>query len=192
MERITEGVNKMSLAIDTQKKNRIQVSHTKKPLFFYVNLAKGAILSCIRDENVCLFLVKANAGALTNFEVLDFLNSRGASKDTTRVIAPIDRSEYKVYDYLVETAACTQTRESVNRFADKCKDFNVAKAEILNIINLRPSSIVELMPIIEKPDDREIDSEGILELVQDLLPPLPTMETLKENDEEETDKCEQL
>lgn len=40
--------------------------------------------------------VKANAGALTNFEVLDFLNSRGASKDTTRVIAPIARSEYKV------------------------------------------------------------------------------------------------
>lgn len=27
-------------AIETQKKNRIQVSNTKKPLFFYVNLAK--------------------------------------------------------------------------------------------------------------------------------------------------------
>ncbi|CAN6822158.1 hypothetical protein Bca52824_039971 [Brassica carinata] len=40
MEGITEGVNSMSLGVDTQKKNRIQVSHTKKPLFFYVNLAK--------------------------------------------------------------------------------------------------------------------------------------------------------
>ncbi|KAK6162242.1 hypothetical protein DH2020_002083 [Rehmannia glutinosa] len=36
---IAEGVNKMNIA-DTQKKNRIQVSNTKKPLFFYVNLAK--------------------------------------------------------------------------------------------------------------------------------------------------------
>lgn len=27
-------------AVETQKKNRIQVSNTKKPLFFYVNLAK--------------------------------------------------------------------------------------------------------------------------------------------------------
>lgn len=27
-------------AAETQKKNRIQVSNTKKPLFFYVNLAK--------------------------------------------------------------------------------------------------------------------------------------------------------
>ncbi|KAL0890819.1 hypothetical protein Bca101_014802 [Brassica carinata] len=30
-------------AVETQKKNRIQVSNTKKPLFFYVNLAKRYI-----------------------------------------------------------------------------------------------------------------------------------------------------
>ncbi|KAL0863940.1 hypothetical protein Bca101_043058 [Brassica carinata] len=40
MEEITDGVNNMNLANDSQKKNRIQVSNTKKPLFFYVNLAK--------------------------------------------------------------------------------------------------------------------------------------------------------
>ncbi|KAI4344115.1 hypothetical protein L6164_011383 [Bauhinia variegata] len=40
MEEITEGVNAINLAADSQKKNRIQVSNTKKPLFFYVNLAK--------------------------------------------------------------------------------------------------------------------------------------------------------
>uniref|UniRef100_A0A0D3D5Q2 Uncharacterized protein n=1 Tax=Brassica oleracea var. oleracea TaxID=109376 RepID=A0A0D3D5Q2_BRAOL len=40
MEEITDGVNNMNLAVDSQKKNRIQVSNTKKPLFFYVNLAK--------------------------------------------------------------------------------------------------------------------------------------------------------
>ncbi|KAG7535247.1 RNA polymerase Rpb4/RPC9 core [Arabidopsis thaliana x Arabidopsis arenosa] len=146
---------------------------------FSVFVVKNLVLGICR--------VKANAGALTNFEVLDFLNSRGASKDTTRVIAPIARSEYKVYDYLVETAASTQTRESVTKFADKCKDFKVAKAEILNIINLRPSSIVELLAIIETPD-----TDGILELVKDLLPPLPTTETHEDDAEEETDNGEQL
>ncbi|KAH6761626.1 Alba DNA/RNA-binding protein [Perilla frutescens var. hirtella] len=40
MEEITEGVNNIAIAGDAQKKNRIQVSNTKKPLFFYVNLAK--------------------------------------------------------------------------------------------------------------------------------------------------------
>ncbi|XP_042515246.1 uncharacterized protein At2g34160-like [Macadamia integrifolia] len=39
MEEITDGVNNISI-VDSHKKNRIQVSHTKKPLFFYVNLAK--------------------------------------------------------------------------------------------------------------------------------------------------------
>ncbi|KAF3450865.1 hypothetical protein FNV43_RR06954 [Rhamnella rubrinervis] len=39
MEEITEGVNNINI-LDSQKKNRIQVSNTKKPLFFYVNLAK--------------------------------------------------------------------------------------------------------------------------------------------------------
>ncbi|CAH9083863.1 unnamed protein product [Cuscuta europaea] len=41
MEEITEGINNVSITGgDIQKKNRIQVSNTKKPLFFYVNLAK--------------------------------------------------------------------------------------------------------------------------------------------------------
>lgn len=39
---------------------------------------------------------KANAGALTNFEVLDFLRSKGASKDPNRIIATIAPSELKV------------------------------------------------------------------------------------------------
>ncbi|KAK9100760.1 hypothetical protein Scep_024190 [Stephania cephalantha] len=39
MEVITEGVNSMYIN-ETNKRNRIQVSNTKKPLFFYVNLAK--------------------------------------------------------------------------------------------------------------------------------------------------------
>ncbi|XP_042398423.1 uncharacterized protein At2g34160-like [Zingiber officinale] len=40
MEEITEKVNNLSVNSDIHKKNRIQVSNTKKPLFFYVNLAK--------------------------------------------------------------------------------------------------------------------------------------------------------
>ena len=39
MEAITEGVKKMNMS-ESQKRNLIQVSNTKKPLFFYVNLAK--------------------------------------------------------------------------------------------------------------------------------------------------------
>ena len=57
MEEITDGVNNMNLAGDSQKKNRIQVSNTKKPLFFYVNLAKVSIvvwLLSIQKARFCL------------------------------------------------------------------------------------------------------------------------------------------
>ncbi|CAL9123377.1 unnamed protein product [Musa acuminata var. zebrina] len=40
MEEVTEGISNLSVNADSYKKNRIQVSNTKKPLFFYVNLAK--------------------------------------------------------------------------------------------------------------------------------------------------------
>ncbi|GMY29329.1 Alba DNA/RNA-binding protein [Fagus crenata] len=41
MEAITEAVNNLNITDSSfNKKNRIQVSNTKKPLFFYVNLAK--------------------------------------------------------------------------------------------------------------------------------------------------------
>ncbi|GLU10275.1 hypothetical protein SLE2022_270940 [Rubroshorea leprosula] len=42
MEGITEGVNNINISDSSalNRRNRIQVSNTKKPLFFYVNLAK--------------------------------------------------------------------------------------------------------------------------------------------------------
>lgn len=47
MEEVTAAVNNINISGgggggggDLHKKNRIQVSNTKKPLFFYVNLAK--------------------------------------------------------------------------------------------------------------------------------------------------------
>ncbi|KAH0985227.1 hypothetical protein GBA52_012404 [Prunus armeniaca] len=42
MEGVTKGVNNLQVTDSSynKKKNRIQVSNTKKPLFFYVNLAK--------------------------------------------------------------------------------------------------------------------------------------------------------
>lgn len=124
---------------------------------------------------------KANAGSLTNFEVLDFLRSRGASKDPTRVMSSLAPSEFKVYDYLVTTPACDQTRENIHEFIEKSKAYQLAKAELINIINIRPASEVEFAPIIEEYDTRlngKLDE--LAEIVQ-VLPPPPS----EPNEEEE-------
>jgi hypothetical protein len=52
-----------------------------------------------------------------------------------------------VYDYLVETAACNQTKENINEFLEKCKKFDLVKADLLNIINIRPSFPVVLFSV---------------------------------------------
>ncbi|KAK9103959.1 hypothetical protein Sjap_021213 [Stephania japonica] len=116
-------------------------------------------------------VIKANAGALTNFEVLDFLRSRGAS-NPTRVIGSVAPSEFQVYDYLLQSSACNQTRESVNEFLCKCEKFDLAKAEKLNIINIRPSSEVEIDPIIEQCENR-MGAEEVQVLVKTVVEVLP-------------------
>ncbi|KAL7220360.1 hypothetical protein ACSBR2_013274 [Camellia fascicularis] len=111
--------------------------------------------------------LRANAGALANFEVLDFLRSRGAAKDPSRIIVPIAPSEFKVCDYLEKSVACIQTREIIKEF--------LAEAEILNIINIRPSSVVEIDQIIEEWDMRMGESaEELIALLAKMLPPHPT------------------
>ncbi|KAD3641660.1 hypothetical protein E3N88_30884 [Mikania micrantha] len=117
-------------------------------------------------------ILKENAGPLTNFEVLDFLRSRGAAKDPTRVLAPVASSEFKVYDYLVHCPANSQTRESITEFVAKCKPYKLTKSEITNIINIRPSSSVEIDPLIENLDARLGESvEELVELVVQVFPP---------------------
>ncbi|KAF7816467.1 DNA-directed RNA polymerase III subunit RPC9 [Senna tora] len=129
--------------------------------------------------------MEANAGALTNFEVLDFFRGKGASKDPTRVLAKVAQSEYKVYDYLVGTPASEQTRENINSFLGNCKKHDLAKAEVLNILNLRPAAAVEIFPIIEQIEDRFPDEEieEMVEVVKKTLPAPP----VKPNPDEVTD-----
>ncbi|KAL1821062.1 hypothetical protein DCAR_0417442 [Daucus carota subsp. sativus] len=125
-------------------------------------------------------ILKANAGALTNFEVLEFLRSRGAGKDATRVIAPVAPSEYKVFDYLEQSVARYQTKESITDFISRSEKFKLAKAEIINVINIRPSSVVELDSIVEDCDGRF--GENIDELVDMVAEVFPLPNPIENND----------
>ncbi|KAJ0236391.1 hypothetical protein HA466_0257040 [Hirschfeldia incana] len=116
----------------SEMKNNIMYLYLLRSIFSYVLF----LLETLSSFGICR--VKTNAGTLTNFEVLDLLSSRGAS---------ITKSEYKVYDYLMETPACVQTLEIVTNFSDQCQGFRLSKAEILNIINIRPSFTVDLAPV---------------------------------------------
>ncbi|KAH9624112.1 hypothetical protein KSS87_020577 [Heliosperma pusillum] len=90
----------------------------------------------------------ANAGPLTNFEVYDFLQKKGAKfNPAQQVMTKLQQTELKVFDYLFQTPACNQTRESITEFTEKSKEFNLAKAELVDIINIRPIDPVEAAPL---------------------------------------------
>ncbi|KAJ6804046.1 DNA-directed RNA polymerase III subunit RPC9-like [Iris pallida] len=139
-------------------------------------------------------ILRVNAGALTDFEVLDFFRSRGATSDPMGCIGAVTRSECEVFDYLNNSAACNQTREAICDFVKRCEKFKLAKAEILNIINVRPSTEAEIDPLIERVDERfrRDEAEGpsevcnLLNLVVEVLPPPPKSEEEEATDEQET------
>lgn len=54
----------------------------------------------------------------------------------------------QVYDYLEQTVASNQTIEIINKFVEDCEKYDLAKGEMLNIVNIRPSSAVEIDPVI--------------------------------------------
>eukprot|EP00262_Sarcandra_glabra_P006078 TRINITY_DN18125_c0_g1_i1.p1 TRINITY_DN18125_c0_g1~~TRINITY_DN18125_c0_g1_i1.p1 ORF type:complete len:128 (-),score=20.02 TRINITY_DN18125_c0_g1_i1:245-628(-) len=120
-------------------------------------------------------VIEAKAGALTNFEVLDLLRSRGATTNPLGAIGSVSPSECKVFEFLVQSAACDQTKENINEFLKRSEKYNLAKAEKLNIINIRPFSTACLYPIIKDCDNRLGNKiEELVNMVVEVLPPRPT------------------
>ncbi|XP_042462412.1 uncharacterized protein LOC122046008 [Zingiber officinale] len=111
-------------------------------------------------------VLQANAGTLTNYEVLEFLRGRGATSDPMGCLGAAAPSECKI-------------KESINEFLNKTEKFKLAKVEKLNIINLRPSNPAIIDTIIEygekclaKDDVKGIDEvQGLVDLVLEVLPP---------------------
>ncbi|KAL5166007.1 hypothetical protein HKD37_18G051059 [Glycine soja] len=60
---------------------------------------------------------------------------------------PFSFGSMEVYDYLVDTAAFVQTRESMNEFLTSVKQHDLAKAKVLSILNIGPAADFELYPV---------------------------------------------
>ncbi|KAF7010602.1 hypothetical protein CFC21_025000 [Triticum aestivum] len=130
-------------------------------------------------------IVKANAGHLTNFEVLDFLRKRGAKTDPMGCLGAVAASECKVYEYLLKTPACNQTRESVTEFANRCEGFKLTDADKQNIINWRPTSAADVYAMVEEcgkrfckdergvPQDEDDRADELVALVNEIFPAPP-------------------
>ncbi|XP_074594959.1 RNA polymerase III subunit I [Brevipalpus obovatus] len=119
-------------------------------------------------------VIKKPRALLSNYEVLKALqevkkNSRlkGDQKNLATVT-------YEAIKYLEETPCVHQSEDSVTNFlkAIKEKGFRLTKGEKLQIVNSRPSNLVELQLLIEENEERfsEEALNTILSIVQEHLP----------------------
>ncbi|XP_012446523.1 uncharacterized protein At2g34160 [Gossypium raimondii] len=88
MEAITQGVNNINFGADSHKKNRIQVSHSKKPLFFYVNLAKRYMQQHNEVELSALGMAIA-----TVVTIAEILKNSGLAVEKKITTATVDMKE---------------------------------------------------------------------------------------------------
>ncbi|EPS63538.1 hypothetical protein M569_11248, partial [Genlisea aurea] len=89
-----------------------------------------------------------NVGPLTNYEVLEALRSRPARPDSESKVCVLCFIRYRfILKYLQRTAAKNQTRKMVQDCAKAFESFDLSVAEVLNTINLRPRSEVEIYTV---------------------------------------------
>ena len=112
---------------------------------------------------------------------------------TGRDLKPLEGTcwmKTKVLQYLSTTPAATQTADSVARFIVESKallkdragdnktkeeDTRLTVCELLQLVNLRPASLVEIHRSIEECEERlsEDDTLALLDLIDRTLPPRP-------------------
>ena len=112
-------------------------------------------------------VVTLAGGLLTNVECLDLLRERaGTSARAAAYPQPHDPfpTELQCYDALAASPAGAQARERVQAFIDAVDAVELTRAEVVQLINLKPRERVVVHAIVESCAKRLSDDE-----VDDLL-----------------------
>jgi len=146
-------------------------------------------------------VLKECEALLSNYEVLALLTEqdketgkghnpkskekdKDKDKDKEKYIPQNLRTiEFELKKYLNNTPVAHHSKEQVEQLLDQLKNYKLTKAEKLCIVNLRPSSQVELHVIIEDCQERFglEDLQNIINIVTTTLPVPPSDQNNEEN-----------
>ncbi|PSC75678.1 P-loop nucleoside triphosphate hydrolase superfamily [Micractinium conductrix] len=125
--------------------------------------------ACAREPatpSTSMKIVEENIGLLSNDEVLAVLKDREADKQP--VISRATPSEIQAYTALLQSVGGSfKDREQLAAFIQAVEPYKVTKHEIVQLINHRPPSVVEIFLCVEDCEDRftEQQIEDLLKLV---------------------------
>ncbi|CAK8681869.1 unnamed protein product [Clavelina lepadiformis] len=138
-------------------------------------------------------ITKSTSAMLSNYEVLKVLNDYAAEqKENKRNDQNLSTITYETLKYLNETPAGLQNEEIIPEVVKALSSFGLTKAEKLQLINLRPTTAVEISLIVEESEERI--SENQIEEILRIISQLPALEEEEEeeNEEEQQDPEELL
>ncbi|XP_046849035.1 DNA-directed RNA polymerase III subunit RPC9-like [Xenia sp. Carnegie-2017] len=118
-----------------------------------------------------------SSAMVSNYEVLSLLqekmqkelNKKPSKKIRQENLATIS---YEVVKYLEKTPCCLQNEAVITQFLKDVAPFNLTKGEKLQMLNLRPTTPVEIQLIVEESEERLRTDEELQALI-DIIAKLP-------------------
>lgn len=121
-------------------------------------------------------VIAENAGLLSNLEVYMLLKDIRAGQVNKQKLHKSQHNlatiTYETVKYLERSPCGQQTPENVASFMKAMKNFNLTKAEKLQLLNHRPTSAVEIQLMIEESEER-LTEEQIYQLLSVIAASLP-------------------
>ncbi|KAJ2077259.1 hypothetical protein H4R24_005233 [Coemansia sp. RSA 988] len=131
-------------------------------------------------------VVDRQAALISNYEALLVLREEDEQHKEYRPQTQAKYSEnvttlvFEALEYLSNTPCSSQSVEQITALKQQLDNLELTKAEVMQIINHRPKSLVELHLIIEECDER-FSVEELEHIVETILETLPRAEA--ENDD---------
>jgi DNA-directed RNA polymerase subunit F len=120
-------------------------------------------------------ILNESAALLSNHEVYSLISDTQPRQGKKKPSQNLSTITYTTMRYLERTPCVVQNKDVIETFVKAMQPFELKKAEILQLLNLRPTTHVEIQLIVEETEDRltEEQVDNLLEIIATILPPLP-------------------
>lgn len=114
---------------------------------------------------------KSCVGYLSNYEVLDILQGAKSNKQHRKPHNQLATITYQTIRYLEDTPCKKHTPATITGFLKAVEAFKLTKCEKLTLLNLCPTTALEIQLVIEDSEERLSEEEvsSLLQVISDHL-----------------------
>ncbi|KAI9294267.1 calcitonin gene-related peptide-receptor component protein-like protein, partial [Neoconidiobolus thromboides FSU 785] len=119
-------------------------------------------------------VVNEHEAMLSNYEVLTIIEETSALTKQLKKVKKgenVSTIQFEVKKYLSELNSGSQSTEKVHNLLSALTEFQLTKAEKLQILNVAPSELVQLVVLVEDFEERfnEEEQQRLLEVIVEKL-----------------------